>query len=363
MSLQIGIVGLPNVGKSTLFRALTKKQVPAENYPFTTIDPNVGVVEVPDERLPQLAKVSASEKIVPAMCEFVDIAGLVRDAHKGEGLGNKFLSNIREVSAIAHVVRAFTSADVIHVDNRVDPAGDVETIETELALADLEVVRKRIAAIEGKAKSGEKTALAELPILQKLEAAVAAGTPARSVTIEEGDQALVRSLNLLSAKPVLYVANVDEAELSRASAVNAELSQRMHRSPQDIIVVSAKIEAELAELSPEDAAAYLEELKLTEPGLNRLIRQAFHTLGLMTFFTSGPMESKAWTIHQGTLAPQAAGVIHTDFERAFIRAEILDWKNFVAYGEQGCKERGLLRVEGKEYVMQDGDVAHFRVGA
>lgn len=362
MSLQIGIVGLPNVGKSTLFRALTRKQVPAENYPFTTIDPNIGVVEVPDSRLPQLAKVSSSEKIVPAICEFVDIAGLVRDAHKGEGLGNKFLANIREVTAIAHVVRAFTDPDVIHVDNRVDPTGDVGTIETELALADLEIVKKRIGTIEGKAKSGDKAALAELPVLEQLEAAVSAGKPARSIAVDDAHQAMVRSLNLLSAKPVLYVANVDEAELVKAEAIGAHLAKRINRNPEDVIVVSAKIEAELAELAPADAEAYLKDLGLTEPGLNRLIRRAFTTLGLMTFFTSGPIESKAWTIHQGTAAPQAAGVIHTDFEKAFIRAEIMDWKDLIAYGEQGCKEKGLLRVEGKEYVMRDGDVAHFRVG-
>lgn len=362
MSLQIGIVGLPNVGKSTLFRALTRKQVPAENYPFTTIDPNVGVVEVPDDRLPQLAKACQSAKVVPAIVEFVDIAGLVRDAHKGEGLGNKFLANIREVTAIAHVVRVFTDPDVIHVDNRVDPKSDVETIEIELALADLEIVKKRISTIEGKAKSGDKAALAELPVLQKLEAAVAAGKPARSVEVDDANQAMVRSLNLLSAKPVLYVANVDEAELAKADTISADLAKRINRHPEDVIVVSAKIEAELAELAPEDAAAYLKDLGLTEPGLNRLIRQAFTTLGLMTFFTAGPIESKAWTIRMGTLAPQAAGVIHTDFEKAFIRAEVMNWKDLLAYGEQGCKEKGLLRVEGKAYVMADGDVAHFRVG-
>ncbi|MEK7518953.1 MAG: redox-regulated ATPase YchF, partial [Patescibacteria group bacterium] len=278
MALQIGIVGLPNVGKSTLFRALTRKQVPAENYPFTTIDPNVGVVEVPDDRLPQLAKACSSEKIVPAICEFVDIAGLVRDAHKGEGLGNKFLATIREVTAIAHVVRVFTDPDVIHVDNRVDPKSDVETIETELALADLEIVKKRISTIEGKAKSGDKAALAELPILQKLEAAVGAGKPARSVEVDEGNQAMMRSLNLLSAKPVLYVANVDESELTKADTISADLAKRINHNPEDVIIVSAKIEAELAELAPTDAAAYLKDLGLTEPGLNRLIRQAFTTL-------------------------------------------------------------------------------------
>ncbi len=353
---------MPNVGKSTLFRALTKKQVPAENYPFTTIDPNIGVVEVPDDRLPQLAKVSQSEKVVPAIVEFVDIAGLVRDAHKGEGLGNKFLANIRDVAAIAHVVRAFTDPDVIHVDNRVNPVDDVSTIETELALADLDVVKKRVEAIEGKAKSGDKLALAELPTLQALVTGLGAGRAARLILTDADQQAVAKPLNLLTAKPVLYVANVDEAELARAATIQAELANRLHQKASDIVVVSAKIEAELAELSPEDAAAYLRDLELKEPGLNRLIRQAFFTLGLMTFFTSGPMESKAWTIAQGTAAPQAAGVIHTDFEKAFIRAEVMDWKDLVAYGEQGCKEKGLLRVEGKEYVMQDGDVAHFRVG-
>lgn len=362
MALQIGIVGLPNVGKSTLFRALTKKAVPAENYPFTTIDPNVGVVEVPDDRLPQLTKVSQSKKTVPAICEFVDIAGLVRDAHKGEGLGNKFLANIREVSAIAHVVRVFTDADVIHVDNRVDPVSDMETIETELALSDLETVKKRINAVEGKAKSGDKLALAEYPLLQTLEKALAAGTPARSAATTDALRELTKTLALLSGKPVLYVANVDEAELQRADTIQTELAAKLKRNPADIVVVSAKIEAELSELTTDEAAAYLKDLGLREPGLNRLIRQAFATLGLHTFFTSGEMESKAWTIPMGTLAPQAAGVIHTDFEKAFIRAEVMDWKDLVAYGEQGCKEKGLLRVEGKEYVMRDGDVVHFRVG-
>ncbi len=363
MALQIGIVGLPNVGKSTLFRALTKKQVPAENYPFTTIDPNVGVVEVPDNRLPQLAKACSSEKIVPAICEFVDIAGLVRDAHKGEGLGNKFLANIREVAAIAHVVRVFTDPDVIHVDNRVDPVQDVETIETELALADLDAVKKRIGTIEGKAKSGDKIALAELPLLEALEKGLSAGTPARALGQDEPTQTLVKSMSLLSGKPVVYVANVDEKDIANAAAIQMDLASKLHREAKDVIVISAKIEAELAELEPEEASVYLKDLGLSEPGLNRLIQHAFTTLGLMTFFTAGPMESKAWTIHQGTAAPQAAGVIHTDFEKTFIRAEIMNWKDLLAYGEQGCKEKGLLRIEGKEYVMQDGDVAHFRVGA
>lgn len=363
MALQIGIVGLPNVGKSTLFRALTKKQVPAENYPFTTIDPNVGVVEVPDDRLPQLAKVSESKKVVPAICEFVDIAGLVRDAHKGEGLGNKFLANIREVAAIAHVVRVFTDADVIHVDNRVEPASDVETIETELALADLETVKKRLSTVEGKVKTGDKVAVAELPILQRIEKSLASGSPARTVATDDDSRDIIRTLSLLSGKPVLYVANVDEHELQRAEAIQTELAAKLKHRPEDIVVVSAKIEAELSELADGDAAAYLKDLGLEQPGLHRLIRQAFATLGLQTFFTSGEMESKAWTIPVGALAPQAAGVIHTDFEKTFIRAEIMDWKDLVAYGEQGCKEKGLLRVEGKEYVMRDGDVAHFRVGA
>ncbi|MEK7570438.1 MAG: redox-regulated ATPase YchF [Patescibacteria group bacterium] len=363
MALQIGIVGLPNVGKSTLFRALTKKQVPAENYPFTTIDPNVGVVEVPDDRLPQLAKVSESKKVVPAICEFVDIAGLVRDAHKGEGLGNKFLANIREVAAIAHVVRVFTDADVIHVDNRVDPVSDVETIETELALADLDTVKKRVSAVEGKVKTGDKAAVAELPILQRIEKALASGTPARAVATDDETREIIRTLSLLSGKPVLYVANVDENELQRAGAIQTELAAKLNRRAEDIVVVSAKIEAELSELADDEAAAYLKDLGLAQPGLHRLIRQAFATLGLQTFFTSGEMESKAWTIPVGALAPQAAGVIHTDFEKTFIRAEIMDWKDLVAYGEPGCKEKGLLRIEGKEYVMRDGDVAHFRVGA
>lgn len=362
MSLQIGIVGLPNVGKSSLFRALTKKAVPAENYPFTTIDPNVGVVEVPDERLAPMAKVSASGKIVPTIIEFVDIAGLVKDAHKGEGLGNKFLANIREVAAIAHVVRSFTDPDVIHVDNRVNPVEDVATIDTELALADLEAVKKRAETARGKVKSGDKLSVAQLPHLEKLEKALAAGTPARTFREDAALGPLIRELQLLSGKPVLYVINADEAELKNADTLQKQFAEANKFNVEDVLVISARIEAELAELAPEEAEAYLKDLGLTEPGLNRLIKKAYHTLGLLTFFTSGEMETKAWTVRQGALAPEAAGVIHSDFEKAFIRAEIMDWKDLVQYGESGCRDKGLLRIEGKEYVMRDGDVVHFRVG-
>lgn len=362
MSLQIGIIGLPNVGKSTLFRALTKKQVPAENYPFTTIDPNVGVVEVPDNILPQLGKVSNSKKIVPAIVEFVDIAGLVKNAHKGEGLGNKFLSNIREVAAIAHVVRAFNDPDVIHVDNRVDPGQDIETIETELALADLETVKKRIESLSGKAKSGDKLANAQLPMLEEIENRLSQGENVLELLKQEEASKLIREMSLLSGKPVIFVANIDEADITKAGDIQKILADKTGRKPNDFTVISAKIESEIAELSDEESRTYLESLDLKEPGLNRLIHQAFSILGLQTFYTSGEMESRAWTISKGMNAPQAAGVIHSDFEKAFIRAEIINWENFVKYGENGCKEKGLLRIEGKDYVMQAGDVAHFRVG-
>ncbi len=350
------------MGKSTLFRALTKKAVPAENYPFTTIDPNVGVVEVPDSILPKLAKVSQAKKIVPAIVEFVDIAGLVKNAHQGEGLGNKFLANIRDVAAIAHVVRVFVDTKVIHVENRVDPKADVEIIEAELALADLEVVKKRIENLSGKAKSGDKAALAQLPILADIESQLAQGKNLLTLLDLEEPAKLIKEMNLLTGKPVIYVANVAESEIAKAEQIQTELAKSLNQPAKDFVVISAKIEAELAELSDEEGLTYMQSLGLKEPGLHRLIHQAFTILGLQTFYTSGEMESKAWTIKQGMTAPQAAGVIHSDFEKNFIRAEIIDCQDFIKYGEAGCKEKGLLRIEGRDYVMRPGDVAHFRVG-
>ncbi len=367
MPLQIGIVGLPNVGKSTLFRALTRKAVPCENYPFCTIDPNVGVVAVPDERLDALARVSKSAKVVPTTIEFVDIAGLVAGAHKGEGLGNKFLSHIREVDAIAEVVRVFEGSDVVHVAGRVDPASDVATIGLELAMADLTTVRKRMDTVVGKAKSGDKESLTQLTLLQEWEAHLNNGTPLRVVLSgaerSEGSHTarLLRELQLLSAKPLLYVLNLDDRE---QLAVPEEEWRR--RCPflgaAPFVVLCAKIEAELAELPSEDAAAMRQDLGLPQTsGLDRLIHASYSLLGLITFLTSGPTETRAWTVPRGTKAPQAAGVIHTDFEKGFIRAEVIDWNDFVEHGEARCKELGKMRLEGKEYEVRDGDTIFFRI--
>jgi len=346
MSFSIGIVGLPNVGKSTLFKALTKKQVDAANYPFCTIDPNVGVVAVPDPRLDQLSKLNNSEKIIPTTVEFVDIAGLVKGAHSGEGLGNKFLSHIRQVDAIAQVVRSFSDKDVIHVHGEVNPSSDRETINIELAFADLATVEKRISAVEKEAKSGKKDAVILLPILNRLKDGLANGQPARDLITDAEELSLIRELNLLTAKPLFYILNVDEDKVA---------------DDGDYLAISAKIEAELAELPPEEAQEYLTSLNLSASGLDRLIRKAYDTLKLITYFTSGPQETRAWTIEQGTKAPQAAGVIHTDFEKGFIRAEIVHCDDLITNGsESAARDKGLLRLEGKDYVMKDGDVAHFR---
>jgi len=346
MSFSIGIVGLPNVGKSTLFKALTKKQVDAANYPFCTIDPNVGVVAVPDERLEKLAVVSKSAKIVPTTIEFIDIAGIVKGASKGEGLGNKFLANIREVDAIVQVVRQFSDPNVIHVANKVDPESDRETINLELILADLQTVEKRLETNSKEVRAGKKEALELQPVLEKAKAGLAAGRLALEAIADPEDRLIIKDLCLLTMKPMIYVLNVDEDRVFQET---------------DYLTVSAKIEAELAELPVEEAKAYLQELKLDASGLDRLIVKAYQTLGLITYFTSGEMETKAWTIKAGTKAPQAAGVIHTDFEQGFIRAEIVNWRDLAeAGGEARAKEKGLIRLEGKEYVMADGDVAHFR---
>lgn len=355
--LQVGIVGLPNVGKSTLFQTLTKKQVDCENFPFCTIEPNVGIVEVPDKRLYKLAEVSKSAKILPTAIEFVDIAGLVKGAHKGEGLGNKFLANIREVDMIVHVVRAFHTSDVHHVEGSIDPERDVETIEIELAMADLVTVEKRLAAVQGKLKSGKSKELEkELEAVEKIFAALEQGKMANSVELDDDQKEMLKDMHLLTNKPILYVVNVDE-DTAGDSWVSPLGPDRL------TMPISVKVESEIMEMSPEEQQIFLEELGLGESGLDRLITKCYELLNLITFLTSGPMEARAWTVTKGALAPEAAGKIHTDFEKNFIRVEVIGWEDFVEIGEQGAKEAGKMRVEGKTYIMQDGDVCHFRVNA
>jgi GTP-binding protein YchF len=354
MSLSIGIVGLPNVGKSTLFNALTKNNVLAANYPFATIEPNVGVVGVPDERLAVLAGIFGSEKLLPAALSFVDIAGIVKGASEGAGLGNKFLANIRETDAICQVIRVFNDDDVVHVDGRIDPASDMETINTELALADLQTIEKAIPRLEKEAK----TAKERQPVLEAVKAAnewLQSGKPLSQSTI---DRELLHELHLLTAKPFLYVFNVDAAELA-----DKELRAKLQTlvSPAQAIFLDAKTEAELAELSDEDAMELLESIGLTEPGLATLARVGFDALGLQTYLTAGPKEARAWTIHKGDTAPKAAGVIHTDFEKGFIKAEIVSFADLIEAGSMSeAKSKGKVRMEGKEYVMADGDVVEFR---
>ncbi len=356
--LNVGIVGLPNVGKSSLFTALTKKQVDVANFPFCTIEPNVGVVEVPDERVDVLSKMSNSKKIIKTAIEFVDIAGLVKGAHKGEGLGNKFLSNIRETDMIAHVVRAFINDDITHVDGSVDPVRDVEVIETELAMADLSTVEKLFDGVKNKMKGGKATELApQAAALEKWFAALSAGKMAATVDLTDEEQESVQDIRLLTNKPILYIVNVDEE-----AAVDANWKSPL--GPDRLVVpISVKIEAELAGMSPEEAKEMLSALGLKESGLDKVIRECYRLLNLVTYLTTGEAETRAWTIKQGTKAPQAAGVIHTDFEKNFIRAEVISYTDFVATGgEAGARDQGKLRIEGKEYVMQDGDVCHFRIG-
>ncbi|MDR5603694.1 redox-regulated ATPase YchF [Staphylococcus coagulans] len=362
MALTAGIVGLPNVGKSTLFNAITKAGALAANYPFATIDPNVGIVEVPDTRLNELEKIVNPKKTVPTTFEFTDIAGIVKGASKGEGLGNKFLSHIREVDAICQVVRAFDDENVTHVAGRVNPIEDIEVINMELVLADLESVEKRLPRLEKMAKQKDKTAVNEVRILSQIKETLENGKPVRSMDFNEEDQKYVNQAQLLTSKSMLYIANVGEDEVNDAENDKVKAIREYAASEDsEVIVISAKIEEEIATLDDEDKAMFLEELGIEEPGLNRLIRKTYDLLGLATYFTAGVQEVRAWTFKEGMTAPQCAGIIHTDFERGFIRAEVTSYEDYVANnGEQGAKEAGKMRLEGKDYIMQDGDVVHFR---